>query len=533
MKTYSFLFVFGLTLLFTAFTDNEIQAPIYEPTLASETYDRAVLLLHNFEYEDASELFIAAQQKDPDFTLAYWGEAMTYDHPVWGDLDIDKSRAALKKLGDTPEIRQSKCKTGMERDLVQSVEILFGEGSKPDRQKKYSEFMATLYQKYPGNNEITAFYSLSLLGVKKSWSEWESHNVEAARLATEILKRDPNHPGALHYLVHANDHPQHANDGLDAANRYSVAASYAGHALHMPSHIYLALGMWDDVVKSNEISWKASVDRKEKKQLDNDKYSYHSHLWLQYGYLQQGRFARAKELLENQTRFTNEKPSAQARVHLLQMKGHYLIETQDWNSPIADLVIKTDDIMTGSQYNSMLLQGYKAFKGNDKATLTKVIAGLEEKLASDSQVQKANENMTICGVTRFVNTIPTTQEIQGGQKQLKKLQALHAWLDNDVKKADDLFKESLPKEGAGVIGPPFFLLPAYEIYGDFLLAQNKPSEAFDQYGKSLLASPNRIVALKGQLKAAKLMNDKRKEVEVRKILEARLKNAEPAAKSDI
>jgi tetratricopeptide (TPR) repeat protein len=534
MKTASILLLAGF-LLSGILPDQIKPAPhqVIEGRASSTPYDKAVLLLHNFEYEDAAELFISTQEKDPGFAMAYWGEAMTYDHPIWGDLNIDKARAALRKLGNSPEERISNGRTALEKDMIKSTEILFGDGSKPDRQKKYSQFMESLYRKYPGNNEVAAFYSLSLLGAKKGWNEWEEQNVEAARIAREILKSDPDHPGALHYLVHANDHPQHAADGLDAANKYAIAASYAGHALHMPSHIYLALGMWDDVVRSNEVSWKASVDRKEEKKLTNDFYSYHSHLWLQYGYLQQGRFSRARELLNDQVRYCAEMPSASARVHLLQMKGHYLFETDEWFSAIADLPVKTDDVMTGSQYNNVLIEGYKAFARKDAASLLKVTRDFEKKLNNDMQLQKSNENMTICGVTRFVNAVPTAQDILGGKKLLKKLQAMQAWMSNDLKKAEELLKESLPAEGSVVVGPPFFLLSSHELYGRFLLSQKRPAEAYDQFGKALLASPNRIISLKGQLQSARMLKDGEKEKTIATRLEKNLKNADPKAKVDL
>lgn len=503
MKILFTLLLIGFSLAFNPFPikENQHDQAKIGVTKSVTTYEKAVLLLHNFQYDDATELFIQTQKEHPDLVLAYWGEAMSYDHPVWGDLNIDKARAALRKLGDTPLEREAKGKTPLEKDLIKSVNILFGEGSKPDREKKYAEFMGTLYKKYPGNNEVAAFYALSLLGVKDSWNEWEDQNVEAAKIASEILKTEPSHPGALHYLVHANDHPQYAKDGLDAANRYAVAASYSGHALHMPSHIYLALGMWDDVVRSNEVSWKASVDRKEQKKLSNDAYSYHSHLWLHYGYLQQGRFDKAKEVLDNQLRFTNELPSAIARVHLLQMKGHYLFETDEWSSPLADLPIKTGDLMTSSQYNNVMIEGYKAFQKKDTQQLQKILADFEKKLSADSQMQKANENMTICGASRFVKDVPTANDIQSGKKLLKRLEGMNAWMNNDLEKADGYFRESLPKEGSVVIGPLWGLLSAHELYGRFLLSTNRPEEAYQQFGKALLASPNRMISLKGQEQA--------------------------------
>lgn len=538
MKTYLPLVVVSvITLLAASGIDSNSRFGTGLPTTGSkavdETFHKAVLLLHNFEYEDAAELFIEVQGKDANYAMAYWGEAMTYDHQVWGDLNIEKARAALNRLAPSAEERLNKGKTELEKDLITSIEILFGEGSKPDREKKYSTFMGSLYKKYPGNVEVAAFYALSLLGTKTGWTEWEDNNEQAAKIAREILALHPDHPGALHYLVHANDHPGHAKDGLDAANKYAIAASYAGHALHMPSHIYLALGMWDDVVRSNEISWKASVDHKEAKKLDNDDYSYHSFLWLQYGYLQQGRFSKAREILNKHIEFTNQLPSVQARFHLIQMKGHYLYETNDWSSPIADLSIKTDDIWLNSQFNNMLIDGYKAFLKKDVASLQEITERMEKTLASEIQFKKSNENMTICGVARFVKTVPSEQDIRFSTAQLNKVRGLLAWLKNDHDRAEEHFKAALPKEGAVVIGPPLNVIPAHELYAKFLLAQNRPDEAHKQFDKALSGSPNRAMALRGQLASAKALRDGAKEAQARKQLLQNFKAADDVARSGL
>ena len=538
MKTsLAFLTLSVILFLSAALTDHkpapETGLPVTGKKDVDETFEKAVLLLHNFEYDDAAELFVEAQQKDPAFAMAYWGEAMTYDHPVWGDLDIEKARAALARLGNTPEARQKKTKSELEKDLIRSIEILFGEGSKPDREKKYSDFMGTLQKKYPENIEVSALYALSLLGTKKAWTEWEENNEQAARIARKILASHPDHPGALHYLVHANDHPAHARDGLDAANKYAIAASYAGHALHMPSHIYLALGMWDDVVRSNEVSWKASIDHKEKKNLDNDDYSYHSFLWLQYGYLQQGRFAKGNDVLNKHIGFTKELPSVHARFHIVQMRGHYLYETNDWSSPLADLPIKTDDIWINSQFNNHLVEAYKPFVKKDVASLQEVTDQMERKLADEIQFKKANENITICGVARFVKTVPSEQDIRFSTAQLNKVRGLLAWSKNDLAKAEEHFKAALPKEGSVVIGPPLNIIPAHELYGKFLLANRREREAYDHFSKALLASPNRVMALKGQLAAAKAMRDSSKENDARNQLSKILSSADEAAKRDL
>ena len=487
--------------------NNDLKLDYSANLAARDNFNKGLLLLHNFEYVDAAEEFIAAQRKDPDFAMAYWGEAMTYDHPIWRDLDIERARAALRKLGDSKEQRISRGKTALEKDFITAVEILFGEGSKPDREKAYSKQLAAMYEKYPGNVDVATFYALSLLALKAGWSEWEQYNIKAADIAGKVLEKNSDHPGALHYLVHANDHPLHADKGLAAANKYAKVASYAGHALHMPSHIYLALGMWDEVVSSNEISWKAGVDRKNTKKLNNDQLNYHAHLWLTYGYLQQGRFEHARKLIDAQSAFTNELSSPRARYHLMEMRGHYLFLTNDWKSPVAHITYKTDDLDPVAQYTHRFLEGYRLFQQKDAKKLESHIIEYEKALSKSTQMQIASQDIAVCGVTRYSNAAPSEADINQANKYLLQLKGLHAWLNKNHDTAEGYLQKSLPKEGSVVVGPPAFLLSPHELYGNFLIEVNKPSDAILQFDKALAASPNRLLALKGKYRAAKMLGD--------------------------
>lgn len=506
----------------------------YSANLAArENFNKGLLLLHNFEYVDAAEEFIAAQRKDPDFAMAYWGEAMTYDHPIWRDLDIEKARAALRKLGETREQRIARGKTALEKDFITAIEFLFGEGSKPDRETGYSKQLAAMYEKYPGNVDVATFYALSLLALKKGWSEWEQYNIKAADIVGKVLEKNPEHPGALHYLVHADDHPLHAHKGLAAANKYAKVASYAGHALHMPSHIYLALGMWDEVVSANEISWKAGVDRKDTKRLNNDQLNYHAHLWLAYGYLQQGRFERAKQLIDAQSAFTNELSSPRARYHLLEMRGHYLFHTDDWTSPVAHITYNTDDLDPLAQYTHRFLEGYRLFQQKDVQKLESHLVEYEKAVLRSTQMQIAAQDIAVCGVTRYSNAAPSEADINQANKYFFQLKGLQAWLNKNYDAAESYIQKSLPKEGSVVVGPPAFLLSPYELYGNFLIDVNKPSEALDQFDKALAASPNRLLALKGKYRAAKMMGDNALIITIRKQLLGNLVKADPEVTRDL
>lgn len=489
-------------------------------------FKKGLLLLHNFEYTDAAEAFVEAQKLDPTFMMAYWGEAMTYNHPVWGDLDIEKARATLQKLGSTPAERAGKAHTPMEKDFLAAIELLYGEGSKPDRDQAHAAYMEKVYKRYPGNIETAAFYALSLLGLKEDWSKWESVNEKAAAVSKAILNKAPDHPGALHYYIHSEDHPDHARKALAAANKYDKVASYAGHALHMPSHIYLALGMWDDVVRANEVSWQASVDRVTKRKLSNNALSYHAHLWLEYGYLQQGRHDRARQLLENQISYTHEEPSALARYHLVQMKGHYLFETGDWEGDLAALGVDTKDLTLSTRTANYLIEGTKAFKHRDKPALARAIQALESDLAKASLLRKSNTGIPVCGASRFVKSVPSELNIREADAIRMELMGLQAWVNNDLKEADNWLQKATAQGEGYLYGPPGIFKPMHEVYGEFLLAADRPQEAYRQFETALRMAPNRIHSLQGKLESARKMNDLQKVSEVEKQLDELLKQAD-------
>ncbi len=260
---------------------------------AIPAFEEGLKLLHSFEFDDAGEKFRKAQEIDPDFAMAYWGEAMTENHPLWREQEFDKANEILNKLGETKEERRSKFKTEFEKDLFDAVSILYGAGDKKARDQAYSDFMGELHDKYPDNHEVAAFYGLSVLGAVKGGRDLNQYG-KGAKIVQSVIAENPNHPGALHYLIHSYDDPDNAPKALEAANSYAKIAPEAKHALHMPSHIYVALGMWDEVISSNVAAFAASEKRKAKKELGNDALDYHSLKWLMYGYLQKKEFAKER-----------------------------------------------------------------------------------------------------------------------------------------------------------------------------------------------------------------------------------------------
>ena len=228
---------------------------------AQPAFIRGVLLLHSFEYEDAAAAFRDAQRADPSFALAYWGEAMTHNHPVWNEQDLDSARAILGRLAPTAEARALKARTARERAWLETGEILYGDGEKPRRDTLYSAALDRLTMSYPDDREARLFYALSLMGLSQAVRNIPAY-MRAGAIAQDVFLANPEHPGAAHYIIHAFDDAQHAPLGLRAARAYSKIAPGADHAQHMTSHIFLGLGMWEETVAANEVaSFGAEKDR--------------------------------------------------------------------------------------------------------------------------------------------------------------------------------------------------------------------------------------------------------------------------------
>lgn len=496
-----------------------------ENASAREDFQRGLLLLHNFEYLDAADLFREAQKKDPTFALAYWGEAMTYNHPVWLSQETDEARETLREYKEHagPNGRPL---PSLDRDLLTSVEILYGDGTKRERDAAYADFMASLYQKYRANEDVAAFYSLSLLGKAAGWDEALCN--EAAGIARAILEENPKHAGALHYYIHAQDHPLYAKHAWNQANSYSKVASYSGHALHMPSHIYLALGLWDEVVRSNEVSWQAGVDRKESRKLTNNAHNYHAHWWLTYGYLQQGRFSKAEERLRNQLAFTRELPSPVARTHFVTMRGHFLAETNDWRNSILGEDIKTADLRIEIRNLDRFVNALSAFRSGDANALAMITRTVQ------TDVSSARQGMIInSGVAQCAGDGPSAGGVSNtGLNQaailLEELKALSAYLGKDFKTAEAHLQRAIAieEENGHFFGPPEILKPTHEFYGDFLLARGRNAEAAEAFDKALAKAPGRNQSLFGLSQALAATGDKKRHETVRKALERNLASAE-------
>ncbi len=277
---------------------------IYFPTsgteLAQKEFITGVLALHSFWYAEARDRFRKAQQLDPAFAMAYWGEAMTYDNAFGTEAGNDyeiKGQEVVSRVAVLEQTGKLNW-TEREREYLQAVRLRFTpEWDITTSRREYGQAMDRLVGSYPDDDEAKAFAALALMSYPAFDRELDTHVVAAAAPLEEIFMRNPHHPGVLHYLIHAYDTPTFAPMGLRQARLYAKIAPASSHALHMPSHIFRHLGMWEEVAESNEEAYRASVAWQQRTGRPLHMRDYHAMDWLLDAYLRLGRFDSAAGII--------------------------------------------------------------------------------------------------------------------------------------------------------------------------------------------------------------------------------------------
>ena len=448
---------------------------------AQQAFIDGMLLLHLFEYEFARDEFLKAQALDPDFAMAHWGEAMTWNHPIWDRQDLPAGRAALLKLGATPEERITRTPAAREQGFLAALELLYGAGTKAQRDLAYMRAMEQLAARYPDDHEIQLFYALSLFGVTAGVRDTATYMLCTA-LAQDVFSENPNHPGAAHYLIHGVDDPVHAVLGLKAARALAVMAPDAGHSQHMTSHIFLALGMWDDVVRANEAAIRVQNAMRDEKGMPSRHWGHYNQ-WLQYGYLQQGRYQEALDLLQaayGEARTDGKSPVDRMDLDpdgslvgsVVSMWARYIIETRQWDSDVAAWSFNSGD----------------AFDPNLNIFFIRAMNAAHSGLAAQSD-QYIEQFRTL---RLELETLISRQEEQAPADLLYlqrlavmelELQAAREYARGESAQAARLAGEAAQLEGEMPFsfGPPFVDLPAAEYLGDVLMQSRKYADAVTAY----------------------------------------------------
>lgn len=433
---------------------------------AQADFIEGMKFLHNFEYADAARAFKRARDLDPDFAMAYYGEAKTHNHPLWFQQDRDAAMEVLNALGATVEERQSKAGTQKEKDILLSLEVLYGNTdeskgmTKEERDILYMETMKDLYEKYPNDHEITAFYGLSILGSAHEGREYAIYMRAAAELL-DVWNENPEHPGAAHYLIHSFDDPVHAPLGLPMAKAYSEIAPSAAHAQHMTSHIFLALGMWDGVIDANIVARNVQTER-QKELNEQATVCGHYPWWLEYGYLQEGDVSSAEQVLETCHERISGEPSSSELWHFAVMRGHYIVDSENWESA---------EVWTGD------------FAPNTRGAVnyyyTSALAAIRQ-----GKISKAKQAL---------NTLKKAPKSVERDIQADQIQALIMIEEGKQDEGLSLLRLAAEAE-AGIpidFGPPVIVKPSYELLGDVLTEMGEVSDANEAYKIQLKRTPER------------------------------------------
>ncbi|GJL65922.1 MAG: hypothetical protein NPIRA05_08930 [Nitrospirales bacterium] len=464
----------------------QIEFPTSGKAEAQSWFIRGALLLHNFQYEDAKEAFLQAQRLDQDFAMAYWGEAMTENHPLWGEQSLKEGRAILSRFAATPASRLAKTPTKRERGYLQAIEALYGNADKSARDQAYADAMRSLAEAFPDDLEAQTLYALALLGSVQGKRDTAVY-MKAAAIAEGVFLNNPQHPGAVHYLIHSYDDPIHAPLGLRAARIYSSLAPAASHAQHMPSHIFMALGMWKEVITANETAWASSEARITRKGLTISARPYHTLKWLMYAYLQAGQRQEAKRVLSIIKEDAQKTRSVYARGYRASMRAIYMVETEEWDTSYFN-EDRTGLPLT-SAASELFAIGMSAVNTQDFLTAKKALDQLKKRI--DPQKIDSLSQDEVAGLSM-------TKELEG----LILLQESHALKALTFLQEAAALEDSLPYD----YGPPIPIKPTHELLGEVYFELNQPEKSKEEFAQALTRAPERRLSLKGMKQFAQEKN---------------------------
>jgi hypothetical protein len=469
---------------------------------AQPKFLEGVKALHSFQFDEAAVAFREARSVDPNFALAYWGEAMSHNHPLWAQQDREAGQRVLQSLAPTLDGRLAKVRLDKERALLEAIDKLYyGAEDKLARDRAYSEYLAELYARWPDDHEIATWYALSLLGTVRPGDTGFRRQALAASIAGEVFAENPRHPGAAHFVIHAFDDPEHAPLGLPAARAYADIAPAAAHALHMPSHIFVQLGLWQDVVASNVDAYAAAVAVNERLQLAEGREDFHTLDWLTYGNLMLGRFDEARANVELARAAAERNPAnAQIRDGYLAMRGRYLLETQQWEEIALD-----GTEVHGTHDSAHAMPGMPLAQAG--AGAWRFYAGVSAAKRGDAEL--AERFAADLGKLREQVAATNEYASRGVAIQEKEVLALAQLARGERDAALALAKEAADGELtlAAPSGPPQPMKPAFELYGEVLLETGHPAEAMAAFEQALLRTPRRTPSLAGLGAAAAAAGD--------------------------
>jgi len=480
---------------------------------ARPEFIRGVALLHSFFYEEARRVFTAVAAKDPNCAMAQWGIAMTWWHPIWTPPTPDEmsaGKAAAEKA------LAMKAGTDLERGFITALNAYYNTPDGPitgevgqschgpvgprDRVIAYEKAMRTLYERYPNDVETQTFYALAVLavGYANPTDTTLSNQLKAAHILEKLWKKNPNHPGIAHYLIHSYDYPSLAERGLAAARNYGSIAPWVPHALHMPSHIFTRLGMWEESIAANRSSAEASRAYAAMRHREaTEAEELHALDYMAYSYLQQAQDAKAKEIVDfvATVRKTNPELEFSAAYALAAIPSRYALERNAWSEAATLPVPELPHWSSFPSFEGLIEYSHALGRAH-----TGDIAGARKAIDRMRQLRDSSTDPRLDYFKRHLDL---------------QIQAASAWVTYSEGKKDEavnLLRRAADAED--ILGKhpvsPGALVPAREQLGDLLLKMDRPKEAEREFEAALKIYPGRFRGLYGAAQAAEQIGEKEK-----------------------
>jgi tetratricopeptide (TPR) repeat protein len=474
-------------------------------------FARGVALLHSFFYEEARRVFTSVAERDPNCAMAQWGIAMTWWHPIWTPPTPDEMQAGKAAI---EKAMSMKARSDRERGFITALNTYYNtaDSSSPapvgqschgpvgprDRVVAYENAMQQLHDKYPDDFEVQTFYAFAVLstGYATPNDTSLSKQLQAAGILEKLWKQNANHPGVVHYLIHSYDYPQFAERGLTAAKTYDSIAPWVPHALHMPSHIFTRLGMWDESIAANRASAEASRAYATMRHRDaTEAEELHALDYLAYSYLQEARDSAAKKIVDAaaKVRKTNPELEFSAAYALAAIPTRYAFERNDW-AAAANLSIPNVPHWSSFPFMEALIEyGHALGRAH-----TGDLEGARKAIARMQELRDATKE------PKF-DYFKSHLDLQ--------MQAASAWVaatEGNKSEAIDMLRrgaDSEDKLGKHPVSPGAFV-PIREQLGTLLLEMGKPTEAQREFEAALKIYPGRFRGLYGAAQAAEQAGDK-------------------------
>ena len=464
----------------------KVSFPISCAPASQKSFERGVALLHSFGYEDAEVQFVALTKSDPTCAMAHWGVAMSQFHQIWERPEAPALKRGQEEIAIAQRIGG---KTPREQAYISALALFYQDPAKNDYLKRagaYSDAMGKLYQQYPNDIEAGAFYALSLLAADPPGDSSHAAEKKAVAVLMPLFEQDPEHPGLAHYIIHSCDSPEMAPEGLVAARRFAEIAPSSAHAVHMPSHIFARLGLWQEDIQAN-LKSVAIASQSHETYMGGHK--LHAMDFLLYAYLQTGQDAAAWQIVEQAKQMVAAAPKtgngsgmlhyyALAQAHFPAL---YDLEMHKWSDAVA--LQPAPDAPEYLQTITYWAQTIGAARMGDVE-------------AARRSAQKFDEAEEAVKKSKYAYMMEGPNPGRG---------EVHAWLAFAEKKNDEALQ--LMREAADVqdkVGKGEVAIPAREMLADMLLAANQPDKALVEYQKSMKIDPNRFNGLAGAAQAAAL-----------------------------